>query len=90
MSTGEIGDGLSHTIAGAATMRIATLHKTDSFYPPLEDRFERITRLGKNAMGVRATGVTLIVPDTHKAPRYKKLPLVVGNPRFRFYAGYPL
>jgi diguanylate cyclase (GGDEF)-like protein len=126
MSTDEIGDGLSHTIAGAATMRIASLHKTDSFHAPLEERFERITRLGRNAMGVRVTCVTLIedetvwfksilgwgvselpikdslqqpmlesgrpliVPDTHKDPRYKKLPLVVGNPKFRFYAGYPL
>ena len=126
MSTDEIGDGLSHPIAGAATMRMATLHETDSFYTPLEERFERITRLGRNAMGVRVTGVTLIadetvwfksilgwrvselplkdslqqpmlesgkpliVPDTHKDPRYKKLPLVVGNPKFRFLCKLPI
>ncbi len=118
--------GLSQSMAGAATMRIATLHKTDSFHTPLEERFERITRIGKKIMGVRVAGVTLIadetlwfksingwnitelplkdslqqpmlergepliVPDTHRDLLYKKLPLVVGEPKFRFYAGYPL
>ena len=126
MSTDKDVTGLSRSIAGAATMRIATLHKTDSFHTPLEERFERITRIGKKIMGVRVAGVTLIadetlwfksingwsitelplkdslqqpmlergepliVPDTHKDLLYKKLPLVVGNPKFRFYAGYPL
>ena len=126
MSTDKDVTGLSRSIAGAATMRIATLHKTNSFHTPLEERFERITRIGKKIMGVRVAGVTLItnetlwfksingwsitelplkdslqqpmlergepliVPDTHKDLLYKKLPLVVGKPKFRFYAGYPL
>ena len=56
--------GLSQSMAGAATMRIATLHKTDSFHTPLEERFERITRIGKKIMGVRVAGVTLIADET--------------------------
>ncbi len=126
MSKDKDVTGLSRSIAGAATMRIAALHKTDSFHTPLEERFERITRIGKKLMEVRVAGVTLItnetlwfksvsgwsitelplkdslaqpmlergepliVPDTHKDLLYKNLPLVVGKPKFRFYAGYPL
>lgn len=54
---------LSESLASKATMRIAGLHKFDGFYTPLEERFERISRLGKRAMGVRAAGVTLIADD---------------------------
>jgi len=54
---------LSESLASQATMRIAGLHKTDVFYTPLEERFERISRLGKRAMGVRAAGVALIADD---------------------------
>ena len=31
-----------------------------------------------------------VVPDTTTDPRYADNPLVVGKPKFRFYAGYPL
>jgi diguanylate cyclase (GGDEF)-like protein len=54
---------LSESLASKATMQIAGLHKFDGFYTPLEERFERISRLGKRAMGVRAAGVTLIADD---------------------------
>ncbi len=126
MAIDEESAALSQTLAGTATMRIAGIHKSDGFYAPLEERFERIARLGKHAMGVRAAGVTLIeneilwfksivgwhvsemplkdsldqpmldsgepliVPDTHNDLRYAKLPLVTGEPKFRFYAGYPI
>ena len=126
MATYEDSAALSQTLAGTATMRIAGIHKLDSFYTPLEERFERIARLGIRAMGVRAAGVTLIanenlwfksivgwhvsemplkdsleqpmldsgepliVPDTHNDLRFVKLPLVTGEPKFRFYAGYPI
>ncbi|MBT8101430.1 MAG: sensor domain-containing diguanylate cyclase [Gammaproteobacteria bacterium] len=126
MSTDKDEVGLSEEFAGEATMRIAALHQTDSFYTPLEERFERITRLARQAMGVRVASVSLladdtiwfksvigwrvselplkdslqqpmlesggplIVPDTHADSRYANLPLVVGKPNFRFYAGYPL
>ena len=54
---------LSESLASQATMRIAGLHKFDGFYTPLEERFERISRLGKRAMRVRVAGVTLIADD---------------------------
>ena len=126
MSADEDSAGLSQSLVGTATMRIAGLHKIDSFYTPLEERFERITRLGRNVLGVRAasvtliaeeilwfksvvgwrvtelplkdslqqpmldSGKTLIVPDTLNDSRFASLPLVTGEPRFRFYAGYPI
>lgn len=126
MTTEKESDTLSDSLAGTGTLRIARIHKCDSFYTPLEERFERISRLGKRALGVRAAGVTLIaheklwfksivgwavseqplkdsfqqpmldsgqpliVPDTHKDSRYAKLPLVTADPKFRFYAGYPI
>ncbi|MDH3336414.1 MAG: sensor domain-containing diguanylate cyclase [Gammaproteobacteria bacterium] len=64
MSADEDSIGLTDSLAGTATMRIAGLHKIDSFYTPLEERFERITRLGKNVLGVRAASVALIADDT--------------------------
>ncbi len=63
MSADEDSVGLSQSLVGTATMRIAGLHKIDSFYTPLEERFERITRLGKNVLGVRAASVTLIAEE---------------------------
>ncbi|KAA9001726.1 EAL domain-containing protein [Affinibrenneria salicis] len=32
----------------------------------------------------------MVVPDTHKDPRFKHNPLVTGEPHIRFYAGIPL
>lgn len=126
MATEEESAELSRSLASTGTMRIARIHKYQSFYTPLEERFERISRLGKFAMGVQAAGVTLvsddtlwfksivgwsvsemplrdslqqpmldsgeplIVPDTLNDPRFAKLPLVTGEPKFRFYAGYPI
>jgi diguanylate cyclase (GGDEF)-like protein len=126
MATDKDSAALNQTLASTGTMRITGIHKLDSFYTPLEERFERIARLGKRAMGVRAAGVTLIaneilwfksvvgwrvsemplkdsleqpmldsgelliVPDTHNDLRFVKLPLVTGQPKFRFYAGYPI
>jgi len=126
MRTDEEAATLDDSLAGEATMQIATVHKYDGFYTPLEERFERITRLAKNAMGVHAAAVTLvrdatqwfksvagwrvselpletsfckavledgvpvIVPDTKKDARFSKSPLVIGGPKFRFYAGHPI
>jgi signal transduction histidine kinase len=35
-------------------------------------------------------GTTLVVPDTHKDPRFRDNPSVTGEPFFRFYTGAPL
>jgi signal transduction histidine kinase len=39
---------------------------------------------------VVANGEPLIVPDTIEDPRFADNPLVVGDPKLRFYTGYPL
>ncbi len=51
---------LSRSLGSTATVRLAGLHKMEVFYTPLEERFERITRLGARAMGVRVAAVSLV------------------------------
>lgn len=117
---------LSRTIASTETLKLAEIHTLDVFYTPLEERFERITRLARRALKVPVAGVSLlshekqwfksiagwtvdelplekslctvtvqsgelvVVSDTQADPRYADHPLVRGQPRFRFYVGYPL
>ena len=45
MSTFDDETALSRTVASTATLKLANLHSLDPFYTPLEERFERITRL---------------------------------------------
>ena len=54
---------LTQSLASTATVRLASLHKMAVFYTPLEERFERITRLGKRAMGTRVAAVSLVTQD---------------------------
>jgi diguanylate cyclase (GGDEF)-like protein len=51
---------LSRTIASTATLKIANIHTLDLFYTPLEERFERITRLARRALQVPVAGITLM------------------------------
>ncbi len=51
---------LTRTIAGTATLKIANIRSLDLFYTPLEERFERITRLARRALQVPVAAVTLI------------------------------
>lgn len=51
---------LSQTIASTATLKLARLHALDSFYTPMEERFERITRLAKRALGVPIAAITVV------------------------------
>ncbi len=117
---------LSRTLAGTETLQLAEVHTLDAFYTPIEERFERITRLGRCALGVPVVGITAITLDTQwfksvsswnvselpikdslcertvrkgkpvmvhdlsKNLKYANHPLVVGEPKFRFYAGIPL
>lgn len=60
MTTIKDPTALSRTVAGTATLKLANLHTLDAFYTPLEERFERITRLGKNALGVPIVAITVI------------------------------
>ncbi len=54
---------LSRSLGSTATVRLAGLHEMEAFYTPLEERFERISRLGKRAMGVRVAAVSLIAHE---------------------------
>jgi len=54
---------LTRSLASTATVRLAGLHKMAIFYTPLEERFERISRLGRQAMGVRVAAVSLVTAE---------------------------
>lgn len=51
---------LTKTIASTATLKIANIHSLDLFYTPLEERFERITRVARRALQVPVAAITLI------------------------------
>jgi diguanylate cyclase (GGDEF)-like protein len=51
---------LTRTIASTATLKIANIHSLDLFYTPLEERFERITRIARRAMQVPVAAITLL------------------------------
>jgi diguanylate cyclase (GGDEF)-like protein len=51
---------LSRTIASTATIKLANLPTTDLFYTPLEERFERITRLARRALDVPVAAISLM------------------------------
>jgi diguanylate cyclase (GGDEF)-like protein len=54
---------LSRTIASTMTLRLSALHNSDYFYTPIEERFERITRLARHALRMPVAAVTLLRPD---------------------------
>jgi diguanylate cyclase (GGDEF)-like protein len=51
---------LTKTIASTATIKLANLPMLDLFYTPLEERFERITRVARRALGVPVAAITLL------------------------------
>jgi diguanylate cyclase (GGDEF)-like protein len=51
---------LSRTVAGTATLKLARMRESELFCTPIEERFERITRLARLALRVTAAAVTLI------------------------------
>jgi diguanylate cyclase (GGDEF)-like protein len=51
---------LTRTIASTATLKIANIHSDDLFYTPLEERFERITRVARRALQVPVAAITLL------------------------------
>jgi len=64
MARAEDPEEIGQSLGGTGTMRIAGIHKFAGFFTPIEERFERISRLGARAMGVRAAGVALIADDS--------------------------
>jgi diguanylate cyclase (GGDEF)-like protein len=51
---------LSRTIASTCTLKLAEMHVVDVFYTPLEERFERITRLARRALNVPVAAITCL------------------------------
>lgn len=126
MPTSDEETALSRTVASTATLKLASLHSLDPFYTPLEERFERITRLARRALDVPIAAITvvqddrqwfksvsgwhvtelpmskslcaevisegkqMIVPDTLHDLYMMSNPLVIGKPKIRFYAGFPM
>jgi diguanylate cyclase (GGDEF)-like protein len=54
---------LTKTIASTATLKIANIHSRDLFYTPLEERFERITRVARRALQVPVAAISLLNDD---------------------------
>ena len=117
---------LTRTLASTATIKLAKLHALDPFYTPLEERFERLTRLARRALSVPIAAITIVQGDRQwfksvagleitELPTAKSLcgavlkegkpvivkdaledldlmsnPLVLGEPKIRFYAGHPI
>lgn len=60
MSEYKEDTALSRTLASTATMKLAKLHSLDPFYTPLEERFERITRLAQRSLSVPIAAITIV------------------------------
>ena len=54
---------LTKTIASTATLKIANIHSLDLFYTPIEERFERITRLARRALHAPVAAISLLNED---------------------------
>jgi len=54
---------LTKTIASTATLKIANIHSLDLFYTPLEERFERITRIARRALHAPVAAISLLNED---------------------------
>lgn len=51
---------LSKTIASTATLKIANIHTLDLFYTPIEERFERLTRIARRALRAPVAAISLL------------------------------
>lgn len=60
MNTSNEETALSRTVASTATLKLANVHSLDPFYTPLEERFERITRLARQALNVPIAAITVV------------------------------
>lgn len=55
---------LSRTLASTATIQLAEIHSLDAFGTPIEERFERLARIGQRALRVPVVAITVITQDT--------------------------
>jgi diguanylate cyclase (GGDEF)-like protein len=55
---------LSRTIASTVTLQLAKIHTSDYFYTPIEERFERITRIARSALRTPVAAITILKPDS--------------------------
>ena len=60
MSSDDETTELSRMLASTGTLKLAEMHTVDIFYTPIEERFERITRLAQRVLGVPVAAVTLL------------------------------
>lgn len=60
LQQGHDSPPLSKTIASTATIQLAHPPMLDLFYTPLEERFERITRIARHALRVPVAAITLL------------------------------
>lgn len=51
---------LTRTIASTATIKLANLPSLDLFYTPIEERFERITRVARRALQAPVAAISLL------------------------------
>ena len=63
MKSSDEETALSRTVASTGTLKLANLHSLDPFYTPLEERFERITRLARQALNVPIAAITVVQGD---------------------------
>lgn len=51
---------LTRTLAGTATIKLSRIQESEFFYTPIEERFERITRLARRALNVPVAAISLV------------------------------
>jgi diguanylate cyclase (GGDEF)-like protein len=54
---------LSRTFASTLTIRLSEVHTSEHFYTPIEERFERITRIARSALRVPVAAISVLKPD---------------------------
>ena len=54
---------LTRTIASTLTIRLSEIHTSEHFYTPMEERFERITRIARSALRVPVAAISVLKPD---------------------------
>jgi len=63
LSSDQHNQDLSRTIASTATLKLAQIPASNLLYTPIEERFERLTRLARQVLRLRVAAVTLVSPD---------------------------